>query len=130
MLRIALNQPRRRGLGDFEDAWTGQTVEDSVTANLIAEGLDPSYSGMPESAFAPSAPVSPSLWDNIVSAFTAKPVVNAALNKYMFGSSTPIPTATNVPRPPVSGQWIAGVPNSYVAIGAAAVALLVMSKKR
>jgi hypothetical protein len=129
MLRIALQQPRRTGLGDFEDAWTGELIEDNVVANLIAEGLDPAYSGMPQAAFAaPSS--SPTFWDSIVSAFTAKPVVTAALNKYVFGSTSPIPTSTNIPRAPVAGQWIAGVPNSYVAIGAAAVALLVMSKKR
>jgi hypothetical protein len=128
MLRIALKQPRT-GLGDFEDAWTGQTIEDNVIQNLISEGLDPAYSGVPVTSLAP--PDSPSLWTSLVSAFTSKPVVTAALNKYVFGSSAPIPTATNVYKPPVvSGQWVAGVPNSYLAIGAAAVALLAFSGKR
>jgi hypothetical protein len=129
MLRIALKQPRRTGLGDFENAWTGETIEDNVIQNLISEGLDPAYSGMPVTSV--PQPDSPSLWGSLVSAFTSKPVVTAALNKYVFGSSAPIPTATNVYRPPVvAGQWVAGVPNTYLAVGAAAVALLVLSKKR
>jgi hypothetical protein len=127
MLRIALNQPRRNGLGDFENAWTGELIEDNVVANLIAEGLDPAYSGMPVSSIAPAE--SPSIWESIVSAFTAKPVVTAAMNKYIFGSTAPIPTGTTAPVYPVAGQWIAGIPNSYVLLGGAAVALLMLSKK-
>jgi hypothetical protein len=111
-------------MGDFEDITS--TSEDVIN-NLVAEGLDPSYSGMP--VLKSAAPASTGFFDSIFSALTAKPVVNAALNKYIFGSTSPIPTATNIPQP-VSGQMIAGIPNSYLLIGGAAVVMLAMSKKR
>lgn len=122
MVRFALNQPQ--ALGDFEDIYASSPAED--IASQFAQEMIPAMAIVAAPA---AAPASSGIFDSLWSALTAKPVVNAALNKYIFGSSSPIPTATNMPVVP-SSQIIAGVPNSYLFLGGAAVLLLVMSKKR
>jgi len=69
---------------------------------------------------------------DLLQAITQGDVVKATLNKYVFGKTAPIPTATNVARTgpvPVSAQIIPGIPNTYLLIGGA-VALFLFMKKR
>lgn len=119
-MRIALNQPRRRGLGDFEDVTSN--VDD--VAAQFAQDMIPAATVAPTAAAVASTT---SLWDSIVSAVTAKPVVNAALNKYVFGGSPTLPTGAVAP---VSSQWVTGIPNTYLLLGAGAAALLLLKPKR
>lgn len=68
---------------------------------------------------------------DVVAAATTPDIIKTVLNKYLFGSTAPIPTATQYTAP-TSTQWIAGVPNMYLLLGGLGVALLAMGggKKR
>ena len=100
----------------------GQTPEDLYTT-------EPAWV---EPTTPPTSPTSSgSIFGNLFSALTSPATVTATLNKYVFGKTAPIPTATNLPVKPVvpESQIIAGVPNSYLLIGGAAL-LFIMSRGR
>ena len=98
----------------------GQTPEDLYTSEPA--WVEPSP---------PSSPTSGgSIFGNLFSALTQPQVVTATLNKYVFGKTAPIPTATNYGVPVASPSIIPGIPNSYLLIGGAAVAFIMMKKGR
>lgn len=100
----------------------GVTPEDLYTT-------EPSW--VEPSATPASSPTSSgSIFGNLFSALTSPNTVTAALNKYVFGKTSPIPTATNYVAPVPTADLISGIPNSYLLIGAAAVAFLIMKKGR
>ena len=119
---FVMNQPRGMG-DDFFIPSESNIYEDVNDASpYVAPVLSPQ-------------PVSTSVWDQLFSSLTKPGVVNASLNKWVFGSTSPIPTSTNVYPPgyvpPVAGSSIiAGVPDTYLMVGAAAVALLILTSKK
>jgi hypothetical protein len=99
----------------------GQTPEDLYTteAAWVEPGATP-----------PSSPTSgTSVFGSFFNALTAPATVTATLNKYVFGKTAPIPTPTNYAVRP-SSTIIAGIPDSYLLIGGAAVAFLLFKGRR
>lgn len=117
-MRIALGQP---GLGDFEDITAGN---EEVAADF-AQYLVPATSVAPT---ATAQPASSSIVDSIVGLFTSKPVATALVNKVVFGQNTPVGVAPVIA--PGTPGYIMGIPTSYVMIAGAAVAALVLMKKK
>ena len=113
----------------------GQPDESNVYEDVYANA---------ESWLAPAAAPSPtgSILDAIfqtgaavAKAVTQPDVVKATLNKYVFGSTNPIPTAGQpgyiYPGQPgyVAPSLIAGIPNMYLIAGGLGLLLLVMGKR-
>ena len=63
----------------------------------------------------------------ILTGITQPDVVKNAMNRFVFG----VPTSPTAPYPAAvsSSQIIPGLPNSYLMIGAAALAFIVMKKR-
>ena len=98
----------------------GATPEDFYTTEA----------GWVEPSSTPSSPTSSgSIFGNLFSALTRPETVTATLNKYVFGQSAPIPTATNLPTTLPAPSLIAGIPDSYLMIAGAAVLFMVISKR-
>jgi len=137
---------RRRTLGDFYSGATAPVAPELGTPTIIAApDLSPTFApipaepssgpSLPASFFAPSTPVIPArvaqpapVAPNLSPTFAPIPGV-----QIVFPSQGSIATT----RPVASSSWldqqmIAGVPNSYLAVGAAAIATFAMlgSKKR
>jgi hypothetical protein len=100
----------------------GETPEDLYTSEpaWVEPGPSP-----------PSSPTSGgSVFGSLFNALTQPATVTATLNKYVFGKTAPIPTATNyVPRVP-GPSIIAGIPDSYLLIGGAALAFILFKGRR
>jgi hypothetical protein len=124
MSRFVLGSSGSLGLTPEEEAWYGgEGVTPEIVAAFATKPVAP--------ATPPTSPTSGgSIFGGLFSALTSPATVTATLNKYVFGSTAPIPTATNRVMVPSSPSIIAGIPNSYLMIGGAAILFLVMSKGR